>query len=296
MSRRVLAGTAIGGVLILAVAGCSGKQGTGAEAFNPSGSGAQSGQGLTAAALVGQVAQQTDKVDTFKVTTSMSMDMSGLGQMTMHATGQMRLRPHIAMAMDIDSINAGAMNIPGGMREVLVDDTLYLKMPQLARQTGKPWVKMSLKDLGSRAGLNLSQLMGQASQSNPADQVKKLLASKDIHKVGSEVIGGVQTVHYAGSVSAAEAMAQADPRLRELGKIDEAAGVTSTDYDLWVGPDSLPRQIIAKTATAHGPVSLTVTYSDYGAPVSISAPPAGQVGEMPSLPMPKAPTAPPAGI
>lgn len=293
MSRRVLAGTALGGVLVLSVAACSGKSGTGAEAFHPSGSGTQDGQGITAAALVGQVAQQTDKVDTFKFRMAMQMP----GGTYMHATGQMRLHPSLAMAMNIDSMNMAGKSLPGGITELLVNGALYIKAPTLAQRSGKPWIRVPLDKLGN-AGASLDQLSSESQDTNPADQVQQLLASKNIRKLGTETIDGVQTVHYAGSVSTEEAMAKADPQRRErLRQALEKGGLTSTDYDLWVGPDSLPIKIVAKPNTSAGQMTMTLTYSDYGTPVHITAPSAGQVGELPAPSMPKpAPTAPVAGI
>ena len=53
------------------------------------------------------------------------------------------------------------------------------------------------------------------------------------------------------------------------------------DYDAWFDADGLLR----KVTTSMGKLGTTsVTYDDWGSPVSITAPPASDVMEMPTLP------------
>ncbi|MCW2941587.1 MAG: hypothetical protein JWN00_4572 [Actinomycetia bacterium] len=270
--RRYAAGAAAGTTLVLSLTACLGTTGTGA-------SGGGSNASLTAAEVIQNASQKTSSFNTFKA------EITTTGLAEMHGLVQFQLKPTVAMSMNIDKMGAAGQSMPGGMQAVLLGDVMYVKMPQLSSLAGgKPWIKISLQQVGSKSGLNIDALLKQAQQNSPADQTKFLTASKDVHKVGTEDINGVSTTHYAGTVSAADAMAKLDTVTQ--GKFKDLytkAGISKIAFDVWVDGNSLPQKMESKVNTAQGAVDTTLVYSDYGKPVNIAAPPASEVGTFSGL-------------
>ncbi|KAB2350656.1 DUF6612 family protein [Actinomadura rudentiformis] len=276
MIRRFAAGTAVATGLALSLTGCLGG------AKDKAGETGNQIQ-LSAAQVLGKAAEKTGQTDTFKADVTIDGTMSQ-GSMKMHMVMQARIRPTLAMAINIDSANMGGQSMPGGGMEMrLVSDAMYMKIPGLAAQNGgKPWSRMPLSALGG----NYDQLLQQAQQQNPAEQTKLLTGSKDVREVGTENVGGVQTKHYSGTVSLDEALGKLDPQSRQkMEKAYQQLGTQKIGFDVWVSDDSLPRKIISKVQTGMGAVNTTMLFSDYGKPVEVSAPPASETGEfkMPNL-------------
>jgi hypothetical protein len=64
----------------------------------------------------------------------------------------------------------------------------------------------------------------------------------------------------------------------------KAGGVTKETIDLWVASDSsLPVRVDVSSSTSAGAFKVDMHLSDWGKPVSISAPPADQVGDISSM-------------
>jgi hypothetical protein len=233
---------------------------------------------MTAVQVLQQISQKSSKTDT------VSMDMSIDGTIAKrstksHVTGQVRYRPTLAESLTMDSGATGQMQL------MLIDGTMYLKSPALASLSkGKPWIKISLKELGSKSGLDLGSLLDQAQQSNPAEQTKLFTASKDARKVGTETVDGVQTTHYTGTVDLKDGLAALDAKAREQYKQQYSKlGTNKVGFDVWVDGDSLPRKMVNKIKISQGEVNTTILFRDYGKPVTITAPPESEVGVFPGL-------------
>lgn len=278
MSRRFAAGTAVGATLVLSLTGCLGDSDSG-------GGSAGGGVQLSAAQVLEKASQKTDQVDTYKADFTMNVGTQQ-GAMNMHALGQFRLRPSLAFTMNVDKMSMGGQSMPiGAIQVIYLDKVIYMKSAQLSQATGgKPWIKMDLGKQAQQSGFNLDALMNQSQQVNPAEQTKMLTASKDVREVGSETINGVKTTHYTGSITVAEAMAKLDAKTRaQLKKVYEQVGATKINFDLWADGQQLPRKLTTKINIPQGTTSNTIIYEDYGSPVNVSAPPAGQVGDFRGL-------------
>jgi hypothetical protein len=284
MISRFAAGTAVGTALVLSLTGCLGDTGSkGATGSGGSGSGSGGGAGgsadLTAVQVLERSSQKSGKADT--VTMDLSVDGTIAQRSTKtHMTGRLRFRPTLAESLTIDGAATG-----GQTQVVLLDDTIYMKSPALAQLAhGKPWIKISLTELGSKSGLNLDSLVKQAQQNNPADQTRLLTASKDVSKVGTETIDGVQTTHYAGTVNVRDGLTKFDAKTREqFQQLYQKLGTDKVGFDVWVDGDSLARKMINKITTSQGQVNTTILFRDYGKPVTITAPPASEVGVLPAF-------------
>ena len=188
----------------------------------------------------------------------------------------------------------GRMGIPSAMlsklthaslKEVALeqdgDYVMYLHVGFLSAQLpgGKQWIKLDFSKLGKAAGLDVTKLFS-GSQFQPTDLLSMLKGEgATIHQLGPATVGGVATTHYRVRIDMAKALQSkglASPLLSSL-----AARMKTTSEDVWIDKNGLVRRIrgsygIAQSGrSAH--VSMTMDLFDYGAHVSIAAPPSGEV-------------------
>lgn len=159
------------------------------------------------------------------------------------------------------------------------DYVLYLELPFLASQIpgGKQWIELDLSKLGKSAGVDLEKLMS-GSQFEPSDVLSMLRAEgATVHKLGTATVDGTATTHYRVTIDPAKAL-QSKGLTSPLfqGAVSQMKTISA---GVWVGKDGLVRRVrfaySAPKAAAH--VAMTMDIYDYGAHVSIAAPPSAQV-------------------
>ncbi|HEX4811971.1 MAG TPA: LppX_LprAFG lipoprotein, partial [Nonomuraea sp.] len=113
-----------------------------------------------------------------------------------------------------------------------------------------------------------------------ANVTKLVTASQDVASVGNESVNGEDTTHYSGSfpVDAAVALLPADEREQARTGLAELKDVK---FDVWVAADGLPRKLALNGQKEGNKLDATLFFKDFNKPVSIEAPPADQVGELP---------------
>ncbi|GGV10531.1 putative lipoprotein [Actinomadura cremea] len=274
MIRRFAVGTALVTGLTLSLTGCLGDAGDKVS---------QAGENikLSAAQALGKSAEKTGQLDSFQADIDMNMSAPD-GNVKMAGTMQYQLKPQLAYSMNYSEMSVGGQSM-GGMQQILVDRTMYMKMPMLSEMAGgKPWMKISLDEIGKQAGLNIDQLMQQSQQMDPVQNMEKLTASKDVREVGKENVNGVETTHYAGTYQMADAVAELPAEQQEAARKSIAeSGIESMKFDVWVDGQQLPQKMTMSTpSSAAGAMTMSMTYRDYGKPVQIAAPPASQVTDM----------------
>jgi len=157
------------------------------------------------------------------------------------------------------------------------DYVIYMNLGPLASQIpgGKQWIELDLSKLGKSSGLDLNKLMSGA-QFQPGDLLSMLKAEgATVHKVGPATIDGAATTHYRVSVNVAKALKQkglASPALAAA-----AAKIKNASENVWVGKDGLLRRVQVAYGAAKTHVAMTMNLSDYGAHVTIAAPPSDSV-------------------
>ncbi|MFA1543823.1 LppX_LprAFG lipoprotein [Actinomadura monticuli] len=275
MIRRFVAGTALATGLALSLTGCLGDAGNKVD---------EAGKNikLTAAQVLGKAAEKTGDVDSFKADMSMQMAGTSEGDLTMNGTMQYRTKPDLAYSMNFSEMKMAGKSM-GGMEQRLVGRTMYLKMPMLSQLGGgagaKPWIKLSLDELGKQSGMNIDELLQQSRQMDPVQNTKMLTASKDVREVGKETVNGVETTHYTGTYRMEDAIAKLSPEMQDAyRKNATTTGMDAMNFDLWVDGQQVPQQMrMTSNKTAEGTLTMTMKYRDYGKPVDITEPPADQV-------------------
>lgn len=201
------------------------------------------------------------------------------GSVNVGGTFQFQLKPSL---MVDENLNAAEGGQSVAIDEILSGTTLYMKVPGLSSQTSKPWVEINLSGVSGNLGAALNQLLQNAETSNPLTQTQELTASKDAREVGTQVIDGVNTTHYAGTLSPSAALAKLSPSLRQdlSSTMNQLQG--SISWNIWTDSQHNLRQLSETYSVAGSPFTLTMSVTSINQPVSVTLPPASQVTVLPA--------------
>ena len=296
-----LAGTVLGGAGLAACGGgstaASGATGSAGGGSPPSGSPAQVLTAMTGASL---------KAGTARVNMTVTAKFSGIpgqsaGSYTIAATGAFDLGKKQASLV----LNLGQLDHNKTLHLFTDGKTAYLNAADLGISSAKPWISYDSTTSSSGGGFDFTQMTASAF-SGP--QLLSKLSNPTA--VGTEVVGGVKTTHYKGTLDLSTAL----DSLSSSG--NSGAGVSAllgpalqgatVPVDAWIdGQDRLRRfsfsmdlsAVIRALAGAFGnsgdttttlppnftaQIGLDMTLSDFGANLNLAPPPANQVGPAPA--------------
>lgn len=191
----------------------------------------------------------------------------------------------------------------GTVTTVFDDGVIYEKIPDLAGMPGgKPWVKLDLKSLAQDGGPlgALGQMLQQGMDSQQSDPSHALDfldgVTGTVTTVGTETIDGVPTTHYRFPVDVHKAIQRLGTDQSDFQQFIEGMGIENPVVDVWLDGQGLVRlfhthEAINPKPTASSPlgipggalpsgVDLTFAFSNFGAPVTITVPPASQVTDL----------------
>lgn len=190
----------------------------------------------------------------------MRMTLSGNGQ-SLRASGSMRFTRDPAAAIRI----SGEMLGNGVMELRVVDGSTYLSMPPLT-PVGK-FVKSGVDDKNGLLGSGLGEITGRMDPRKSFSAFGHGLRKVDY--LGKESVGGAQLSHYRLTVDTKAAAAKAYGSSGLLTQMPE-----TMRYDVWLDQRTLVRKLTFDLA---GQASLVATWSRWGEPVSVSAPPKSDI-------------------
>jgi hypothetical protein len=193
-------------------------------------------------------------------------------------TVSVRLKPTFLIGENL-SVSADGQKL--AMSEIISAQAIYLKEAALSGETGKPWVKISLSSLSGGLGSLVSQLLQTAQNSNPLGQTQVLASAKDVRAHGTQVVDGVQTTRYTGSVTPAAALKTLSPKLR--ASLAPMLNLISGDiaFTVWIDGQHHVRKLIETETVSGQPVTVTMNITSINQPVHVTLPPASQVASMP---------------
>ncbi|MET8757775.1 hypothetical protein [Lentzea sp. NPDC004782] len=201
----------------------------------------------TASAVDGKAQElaQSLTAKTDRKTSRFTYDFSAAGQ---HLTGKGEGRYSGA-----DSAISTTTTVSGEPAEVrIVDKAGYVKLPKAAGAGGRAWVKVTADGKTDKV---IGAYLDAAELSDPSQLIAQIQKSGKVAGSEQATLDGKQVTHY---------------------RVDVEATVSA---ELWVDGDGLPARI-TETFSGITSQSITVDYRDWGAAVSIQAPPADQVGEL----------------
>jgi hypothetical protein len=168
--------------------------------------------------------------------------------------------------------------MPRASATVLIKSgAVYLKTSgfPMPMKSSKPWIEADLTGPGSPVASFYKQTM---SRINPATMAKTFRAMTSLKRIGTAKIGGVDTTHYLVTVDTAKV-------LRLIGThspLGDSAAAARTHlpktfhYDVWLDGSQRPVRIKG----AYSGVTVDMTFTSWGKPVSVQAPPASQVSKI----------------
>jgi len=143
---------------------------------------------------------------------------------------------------------------------------------------GKQWIKLDISKLGKSAGVDLGKLMA-GSQLSPTDLLGMLKSEgAKVQKLGTANVGGTTATHYRVRVDVAKALKAKGLTSPLFSSV--ATKMKTLSEDVWIGKDGLVRRIELAYGRLQGGsprLAMTMNLFDYGAHVSIAAPPSGDV-------------------
>ncbi|GGL21484.1 putative lipoprotein [Sphaerisporangium melleum] len=274
MKRRITpAAVAVGSAMLIAVSACSQSpqpvQNLGAVR-------------LSASETLQQSAKSAEDVSSYRAQLALDFGTSNEGSGSVKGSMVVHQKPQLASDVTLDQINVRGQDVPGGARIILVGQTAYIKVDMLNKLVGgtKPWIKLDLTQAGKEAGVNVDQFLAQAQQMDLQSSVRLLTSSKDVAKVGSETVGGVDTTHYKGTFTVAEAVKLLSPEVQQRvqGQLTE---VKDMKFDAWIDAQNLPRKVEMNGGANTGTFKLTTLFTSFNEAAEVTAPPADQVGDLP---------------
>jgi hypothetical protein len=203
----------------------------------------------------------------------------------------------------VDLSNQGfelQVNAPsGGTEEVLQTGGVeYIQVPPAAQSQvpgNKPWESINLNQVDeAKLGKSYSQLSSLNSD-DPTQALSNLAeVSDNVTMVGASTIDGTATTQYKATVDLAKEAAKVkakDGAKAALAIIqdEKALGTNTLPVSVWVDAKGLVRQVneqvpIPATTTGatdgSGSATMTMTFSDFGTPASLTPPPSSQVADI----------------
>lgn len=265
---RLVRTAAVSAGAVLALSGCNGASNSAATL-----------EALTPVAAIQRVADNASSDSA-----SYTFEMLGSG-VEVSGKGSYRGGANPAAKMTFDQMKILGAAIPGGTEFRLVDDVMYLRfaggaglIPAIG---GGDWVKLPVDELNAE-GNSIAGL--DPTMADPREQLKKMLDTEDVRKVGTETVDGVETTHYAASVTPSETGTVTEKRSgnsnelsRELeekleNSIRESMGVDKpVQVDVWVDGEYRARKMVM-TLPFLGEATMTMRFKDFGSDVNVDAP------------------------
>ncbi len=272
--RWLSAVVAASAAAVIAVAGCS----SGSKA--PAAGGTGGGKPLTAHQAIKLAATASAKVNSLTATLTVRGASGSAGGLT----GSMKIQVKPTVLLDATFNVAGAGAASSQIEEILTHNTIYFRDSALTRVAGKPWIKIGFSQLSSKLGLNFASLVQNLEGSNPLAQTRLFAVSENIHVVGHQVVNGVPCTEYQGSYKPGAALAALPPSFRKLlGPMLRKMGAQPAEFTVWIDGQHLLRKALTHEVIAGQPVTTSYDVTSINQPVTVTIPPASQVGSLPGL-------------
>jgi hypothetical protein len=160
---------------------------------------------------------------------------------------------------------------------------MYLKWSYVTQELHitKPWLAIPLSTL-SKSGVNLSQIMDQATANGPLADSQLLAAATSVRRVGPGSLNGVPVTEYTGTIPLSSALSHFSGGLKTMmEQLKSTEGITRETFTIWVDGNNVLRKAVT-TATGPGMTETTVmTITSINQPGSIAVPPASQTASLP---------------
>jgi hypothetical protein len=259
--------------------------------------------GPSAAELIARASDTTSQVESGRMRMTMNVDFDAMGE-----SGSSEIVADGAFAdfgrqsemnMDMgsylrDLAGSEASEVPDSLtlRMVLDDTLMYMKFDAIPAEPGMEYwyvqdLEAEAEDLGLDSSMFDQQTVFGVGPSGYIEQLKG--AGADVQESGSDTIDGVPVTRYEGTIDPLVALEKADPDKRdELERALEQTGMGEPmPFTAWVDDEGIVRRISQELSADMDGVSMhivqVIDLYDFGAPVTITMPPADLVRDMSEL-------------
>jgi hypothetical protein len=258
------------GMLAL-VAGCSS---TGASSTGTSSTGTAAKPTSPRTALL-LAAKQTGQLNTMAASYSEQTN----GSQTLSSTILIQYKPTLLIEA---KANTEASGQSMSLTEIVSSKAIYLKMAELSKEAGKPWVEIPFSELKGNTGALLSQLLQNVQDNNPDQQAKMLTASKNVRSLGTRTVDGVRTTEYTGSYTVASALAVLSPSERKVLAPELKQLTGPIRFSDWIDAQHHVRKTVITESVSGQQITLTTNTTAINQPVDIKLPPQRRVALIPA--------------
>jgi hypothetical protein len=152
-----------------------------------------------------------------------------------------------------------------------VDGKSYAKLPDPLNGTGKAYVLVSPTSSNATARATAAKLPVASATSAVGELGAIVKSARELSRVGTDTVNGQALAHYTMTID--PAAADSPPLVRQLAGLTKDAIPVS----LWLDSSSRPERLTLAPKISSMPLTLTITISNFNAPLTISAPPPDQV-------------------
>ena len=252
--------------LLALVAGCS------AGATSSTGASAKPTSPRTALLLA---AEQTRQLDTMAASYSAQTN----GSQTLASTILIQYKPALLIEA-VANVEASGQSLH--LTEIVSSKAMYLKMSELSKEAGKPWVEIPFSDLKGNDGALFSQLLQDVQNNNPQQQAKMLTASKNVRSLGTHTIDGVRTTEYTGSYTTASALTVLSSSQRKVLGPELKQLTGAIRFSDWIDAQHHVRKTVITETVSGQQITLTTNTTAINQPVNIKLPPRRRVALIPA--------------
>lgn len=204
--------------------------------------------------------------------------------LSMSATFAEQLHPSLLASVSIASLSTAGTSLPGGLTEVITPSTLYLKWSFLtqALHLSKPWLAVPVSSISKSSGVNLGQMLNQATGNGPLAQSQMLQGATSVRQVGTGSIDGVPVTEYTGTLPLDKGISYLSGAAKaQLQQAMASAGFTQATFTVWIDGQHTVRKAVVTEAGKDVTETITTTITSVNQPVNIAVPAAGQTSPLP---------------
>jgi hypothetical protein len=161
----------------------------------------------------------------------------------------------------------------GGLRLIVVNGKTYVKLPSSLNAHGKPYLLVSKNSKNPVVRALAGSLDSALSSASLGTAGTFAEAAKTFKLDGTTTLHGVSVTHYTIGVDVAKLPSDLPGRQELI-----AGGVQTIPLELYVDHQGRPIQVTEDFSAQGQQVRTTVVVTGYDQPVTITAPPADQVG------------------
>ncbi|MGH3858732.1 hypothetical protein [Actinokineospora sp.] len=162
-----------------------------------------------------------------------------------------------------------------------LDNVIYVKMPQ-PLQPGKAWLKVDLADKSNPMAKAMGGSLDSMKNTDPRQTLKQLAEAGEIKSVEEVELDGKSTTHYKILVDTSKLKGSGLGMDEQSIAAMEKAGIKEMPMEVWIDEDNLPVRFVTEIPGASGMGGkVQADYSDWGKGVTVEAPPAAEIAEMP---------------